>query len=80
MAVQVEAKRSFWDTPITALVSIDWDKVILIVLLVAAIGTRFWELGARSYNHDESIHTYWSFDRYSGKGYLHNLTYHGPLL
>jgi uncharacterized protein (TIGR03663 family) len=80
MAVQVEERQSFWDTPITALLAVDWEKVVLIVLIVLAIGTRFWDLGARSYNHDESIHTSWSHDLYVGKGYIHNPIYHGPLL
>ncbi|MGB8644518.1 MAG: flippase activity-associated protein Agl23 [Anaerolineae bacterium] len=80
MAVQVETRKSFWDTPLTALVSVDWEKIVLIVLILLAIGTRFWDLGARAYNHDESIHTSWSHDLYVGKGYVHNPIYHGPLL
>ncbi len=80
MAVQVEERRSVWDTPLTTLFTVDWEKVLLVALLVLAIATRFWDLGARSYNHDESIHTSWSHDLYVGKGYIHNPIYHGPLL
>src|SRR5919201_5598755 len=80
MAVQVEERRSFWDTPLTTWIAVDWEKIILIALIVLAITTRFWDLGARSYNHDESIHTSESHDLYIGKGYIHNPIYHGPLL
>lgn len=80
MAVQVEERRSLWDTPITALVAVDWEKIILVALILLAIGTRFWDLSARSYNHDESIHTSESYDLYVGKGYTHNPIFHGPLL
>ena len=80
MAVQVEEKHSFWDTPITAFIAVDWEKLVLIVLILLAIGSRFWDLGARSYNHDESIHTSESYDLYVGKGYIHNPIFHGPLL
>jgi uncharacterized protein (TIGR03663 family) len=80
MAARVDEGRSFWDTPVTALVAVDWEKVVLVVLILLAIGSRFWELGARSYNHDESIHTSESYDLYTGKGYIHNPIFHGPLL
>jgi uncharacterized protein (TIGR03663 family) len=80
MAAQVEERRSFWDTPVTSLIAVDWEKIILVVLIVLAVGSRFWELGARSYNHDESIHTSESYDLYTGKGYIHNPIFHGPLL
>lgn len=80
MAVQIQENRSLWDTPITAIVSVDWEKIVLIVIILLAIGSRFWDLGARSYNHDESIHTSESYDLYVGKGYIHNPIFHGPLL
>src|SRR5919202_3840999 len=80
MAVQVEERRSFLDTPLTSLIAVDWEKVLLVTLLVLAIATRFWDLSARAWNHDEAIHTSWSHDLYVGKGYIHNPIYHPPLL
>src|SRR5438552_10031468 len=80
MAVQIEERRSVWDTPLTSLIAFDWEKIILVGLLVLALVTRFWDLGARSYNHDESIHTDWAHNLYTGKGYIHDPIYHGPLL
>lgn len=81
MAAQVqEQPRSFWDTPLTALVTINWDVVILVTILLIAAVTRFYDLGSAAWSHDEAIHTSWSNDLYTGKGYIHNPIYHGPLL
>src|SRR5574341_123979 len=55
-------------------------RLLLVSLFISAIVTRFWDLGYRSYNHDESIHTDWSWNLYTGRGYQHNPIYHGPLL
>jgi uncharacterized protein (TIGR03663 family) len=59
---------------------IDWERVILITLLVLAIVTRLWDLSYRAWNHDEAIHTDWSWNLYTGRGYQHNPIYHPPLL
>ncbi len=73
-------RKSILDAPISALFKFDWERVLLVVLLVAAIVTRLWDLEYRAYNHDESIHTDWSWNLYTGRGYQHNPIYHGPLL
>jgi uncharacterized protein (TIGR03663 family) len=84
MSVQVQEqqqlKQSIWDTPLTALVNINWDVVILVGLLLIAAVTRFYDLGSAAWSHDEAIHTHWSNDLYMGRGYIHNPIYHGPLL
>lgn len=83
MSVQVQEqqpKQSIWDTPLTALLNINWDVVILVVLLAIAAVTRFYDLGSAAWSHDEAIHTHWSNDLYMGRGYVHNPIYHGPLL
>lgn len=80
MEVQIEKRQSALDLPVASLMKVDWEKILLIILIVLATGTRFWQLNARSYNHDESIHTSESYDLYTGKGYIHNPIFHGPLL
>ncbi len=80
MSVQVQEQKSLWDTPLTALFKINWDVVILVAILLVAIVARFYDLGSAAWSHDEAIHTSWSNDLYSGKGYIHNPIYHGPLL
>ncbi len=52
----------------------------MISLIALAILTRLWDLEYRAYNHDESIHTDWSWNLYTGRGYQHNPIYHGPFL
>ncbi len=49
----------------------------LIVLL--AVLTRFVNLGQRVMSHDESLHTYYSWQFYMGRGYQHTPMMHGPL-
>lgn len=73
-------RKNFLDTPLFGTWKINWEHALLIALVVAAILTRFWDLSYRSYNHDESIHTDWSWNLYTGRGYQHNPIYHGPFL
>ncbi|HEX2998880.1 MAG TPA: flippase activity-associated protein Agl23, partial [Armatimonadota bacterium] len=49
-------------------------------LLALAVLTRLWDLPYRAWNHDEAIHTDWSWNLYTGRGYQHNPIYHGPFL
>ena len=76
----ISERKSFLDAPASAFLKLDWERVLLILILVAAITTRLWDLQYRAYNHDESIHTDWSWNLYTGRGYQHNPIYHGPLL
>lgn len=78
--IQEPKSQSIWDTPLTALVKVNWDVVILVAILLIAAVTRFYDLSSAAWSHDEAIHTVWSNDLYSGKGYVHNPIYHGPLL
>ena len=47
-------------------------------LLPVAAGMRLWDLGARAMHHDESLHAYYAWNLYSGKGLEHNPMMHGP--
>lgn len=49
-----------------------------VVLAVAAAVMRFWDLGARAFHHDESLHAFYSWNLYAGEGYIHNPMMHGP--
>jgi uncharacterized protein (TIGR03663 family) len=49
-------------------------------MLVLAVVSRLWALGARVMSHDESLHVYYSWLLASGKGYAHNPMMHGPFL
>lgn len=73
-------QKPFLDTPLSAVMKIDWERVLLITLIALAIFTRLWDLSYRAWNHDEAIHTDWAWNLYTGRGYQHNPIYHGPLL
>ncbi|HEV2067413.1 MAG TPA: flippase activity-associated protein Agl23, partial [Thermomicrobiales bacterium] len=57
------------------------QSMIWVGLLIAAVITRFWDLGYRTLHHDESIHTYYSWFFATGEiPYQHNPLSHGPFL
>ena len=55
-----------------------WEWAGYGVLLLAALGMRLWDLGARALHHDESLHSYFSWELYTGNGFRHNPMMHGP--
>ena len=71
---------SYLDIPLLSLFKLDWEKAIYLLVLVVAIVTRFWDLGARGMSHDESLHALYSWKLYAGQGYQHNPMMHGPFL
>ncbi|MGH2614687.1 MAG: flippase activity-associated protein Agl23 [Thermomicrobiales bacterium] len=50
------------------------------LILVAALLTRFWDLGSRALHHDESLHAYFSWLLATGQNYAHDPLMHGPFL
>lgn len=59
---------------------LNWETWIYILILVLAIFTRFYMLGARTMSHDESLHTKFSWDLYSNGNFAHTPLMHGPIL
>ncbi len=57
---------------------INAQAVILVLIVLALVFTRFWDLGNRSFGHDESIHAWYSWQLVTGQGYVHDPVYHGP--
>jgi predicted membrane-bound mannosyltransferase/DNA-binding beta-propeller fold protein YncE len=78
--MEASENRDYLDIPLGAIFKLDWERALLIALLALAILTRLWDLEYRAYNHDEAIHTNWSWTLYRGTGYQHNPIYHGPFL
>ncbi|MBM3127254.1 MAG: TIGR03663 family protein [Chloroflexi bacterium] len=75
-----DEQKHFLATPLFAVMKIDWTRALLIALIALSILTRLWDLSYRAWNHDEAIHTDWSWNLYTGRGYQHNPIYHGPFL
>jgi uncharacterized protein (TIGR03663 family) len=67
------------ERPITAALRLTWEKVLYLVLLVAAFITRFYDLGTRAMSHDESLHTQFAWYLYQGRGFQHSPLMHGVL-
>ena len=59
MSVQVQESNSpsIWDTPITKLVRVNWDVVILVAILLFAVVTRFYDLAGGAWSHDRAAWT-----------------------
>lgn len=60
--------------------SVNWEKTLYIILIILALATRLWGLGDRVQSHDESIHTRYSWNLYTGSGFAHSPLMHGPFL
>src|SRR5512136_1004189 len=75
-----ETKTSFLDTPLAAAWRLDAEKALYLLFTLAAILTRFYRLGDRVMSHDESLHTYFSWGLYVGRGFQHTPLMHGPFL
>ena len=49
------------------------------VIIVLAVISRFYGLGARTISHDETSHVYYAWRLFKGMGYAHTPLTHGPL-
>ncbi|NPV08707.1 MAG: TIGR03663 family protein [Anaerolineae bacterium] len=71
---------SWLDRPLVEAFSLNLEQGVYLVLLLLAVATRFWDLGARAMSHDESLHALFSWKLYRGEGYAHDPMMHGPFL
>ncbi len=62
---------SFWQ-------SFTLEKLIIILLIILTVTTRFYDLGARVMAHDEVNHVVPAYDLYQGRGYHYDPVTHGP--
>jgi len=72
-------KRETWlDIPLSG---IRWniETLLVILILVTAVVSRFYDLGARAASHDEVNHFVPTWDFYQGRGYRYDPMSHGPL-
>jgi len=74
-------ERTTWmdRTPIPALPWLTTEVLVFAVIVLLAVFTRFYDLETRVMSHDESLHTYFSYELAQGRGYQHNPMMHGPL-
>jgi uncharacterized protein (TIGR03663 family) len=73
-------ETSLLDRPVFAgSTTFTWEKALFGLLVILAIVSRLYNLGQRVMSHDESLHTYFSWELYRGIGYKHDPMMHGPL-
>ncbi len=81
MLETVETKTQSWlDRPLTSLLTLNWELVAWVLLLVITAAARFYDVGVRAMSHDESLHALYSFYLYDRGNYQHDPMMHGPLL
>jgi predicted membrane-bound mannosyltransferase/DNA-binding beta-propeller fold protein YncE len=78
-AISSEERSSWLDRPLIQSIPLSRDALLLAIILVAAIFTRFYDLEPRVMSHDETSHVYFSWLLNQGRGYLHDPITHGPL-
>jgi uncharacterized protein (TIGR03663 family) len=74
------ARGAFLERSLSDVVALDWAKVAFAAIMVLAVVSRFWDLGARALHHDESLHAFYSYNLYVGRGYIHDPLLHGTFL
>jgi uncharacterized protein (TIGR03663 family) len=78
--MELHTRSSFLDKPLLDLVQPDWEKAAYGLILLLAVVSRLWDLGARSISWDECTHALFSYYLYRGQGFTHDPMMHGPFL
>ncbi len=60
--------------------ALDIWRIAYLIILVLAVVSRTYMLGARAMSHDETTHAKFSWNLYVGRGFRHDPMMHGPLL
>jgi uncharacterized protein (TIGR03663 family) len=76
----MQKRFSILDKPLLSKISLNWELIAWVTIILVAVVARFWDLGSRAQHHDESMHAFYSWELYRGKGFIHNPLLHGPFL
>ena len=72
-------KKNWLETPIREIFSrINLGTILISLVILVAIISRFYNLGVRVMSHDEVNHVVPSYDLFQGRGYRHDPVTHGP--
>jgi uncharacterized protein (TIGR03663 family) len=78
------ARASWLDRPLApswqrlAGLAAHWEIIAYIALIALGFTLRIWDVGGRAMHHDESLHAYYAWQLYAGKGYSYDPLMHGP--
>ncbi len=79
-AEQQPSSSSWLDKPVFRSVpAFRIETLIIVVILILAVFSRFYILGNRVMSHDEVNHVVPSWELYQGQGYRHDPITHGPV-
>ena len=75
-----QTKSTSWlDRPIfSSLPKLNIEAVLVTIIIILAVLSRFVNLGARVVSHDEVNHVVPAYSLYSGNGYAYDPVTHGP--
>ncbi|MFC1936228.1 flippase activity-associated protein Agl23 [Chloroflexota bacterium] len=74
------SKEEHWLTKqITSIIKLDIEKILLLGIILLAVVSRLYILGARVMSHDEINHVYFAWQYFNGSQYIHDPLSHGPL-
>ncbi len=78
--METETKQHSWlQKPIRSFIpEFNIEVVLILIILLLAVVSRFAMLGERVMSHDEINHVIPSFELFEGKGYRHDPVTHGP--
>lgn len=76
----LDHEASWLERPINSVLpKLTVEHILIILIIIAAIVSRFYSIGLRVMSHDEVNHVVPSYDLYQGRGYSHDPVTHGPL-
>jgi predicted membrane-bound mannosyltransferase/DNA-binding beta-propeller fold protein YncE len=75
----MEYRPSWLDRAAITPTTLTWERILWAAILVLAVFSRFYILGARVQSHDENSHVYYSWRFFKGQGFQHDPLMHGPL-
>jgi uncharacterized protein (TIGR03663 family) len=79
MPITDDNHASWLDRPVFAKFSLNLETLLWVIILVLAVFSRFYILGARVMSHDENSHVYYSWRFANGQGFAHDPLMHGPI-
>lgn len=80
MISQNKKTNSWLDIPISRYIpEVNFEFLLVVLILAAAVISRFYHIDLRVMSHDEVNHVVPSWDLFQGRGYRHDPVTHGPL-
>ncbi len=80
MEIPQPKPQAWLDRPLSRWAPPTLESLLVALILLLAVASRFYDLGARSMSHDEVNAVVGAYSLYQGQGYHYDPITHGPLL